>query len=765
MNLDRVPPVHQDPSNRDNFLPSIDLGEVLREMLAKLRRRWLIVFSTLVISVLLAIFYVANATPTYTANGAILIDPRVGQNPESGGQMMPGLLMSDALTVDSELRVLSSREVTTNTMRALGLDGETVLVPSLKQKLLAKLGIGGQSDDTGAALTDAAREERRIEAQRRKFVRNLKVQRAGDSFVVDISYSSSNLEFAPRAVNTLIKEYLHQSGKQNVEMIERNQVWLSDRIDELRDGVRAAESAVASYRRANDLLTPEGALLPTEIALNAAIGELVKLRGQALTIEVQAQQLSEQIAANEIEAVQVPLEERTKALADFEARFAELQQQEQELLLIWDEAAPAVRGVRQQKDQTQALIIGEYSQIQSRLRAQGEAMNRQVLATEKVIADLRDAYGDDTEKTLELRNLEREANAKRELYERLLEEFNSTSQLLTFDASSARVIGWAVVPGAKSSPKSRRVVILAVFAGLVIAIGAIFVLEALDQSFRTHTDVTRKLGLPFLGVIPAFESDQRATPPTQRQRVQRGKRWKKLSKAARKLDFAAVWPTSVSAESMRSIHVKLALQKEQFSTKGEGIILGFTSSVRDEGKTTTAFNFATFLARQNEKVVLVDMDLISHEMSRLVNTVLPSNNRLASFLQDPEGALSNLSAIPEFPGLHLIGNLGAGSIPPPTPRDAEGLAALLRYLRQHFDYVIVDLPPVQGAADTQLLARLCDRVIYAIKWGTTPQDQVMSSLKKSGLHRDDFFGVLFTRANLKKYRSYNRHEIADYYYA
>ncbi|MGH1421202.1 MAG: GumC family protein [Hyphomonas sp.] len=733
-------------------------------MVQKLRRRWLTLVFFLLGSVGLAVFYVLNATPIYTANGAILIDPRVGQNPEGNGQLMPGLLLSDALTVDSELRVLVSREVTTNALRTLGLDSDAELPPSLRQKIFGLFGIGTTAVET-PTLSDEFRAERRLETQRKKFVQSLKVQRAGDSFVIDLSYSSANLEFAPKAVNTLMQEYLLQSGKQNLKMIERNQQWLSDRIEELRDGVRSAEGAVATYRRTNNLLTPEGALLPTEVALNAAIGELVRLRGQALTVNVQVEQLAEQIAANDVESVQIPLEERTKALADFEARFAELQQQEQELLLIWDETAPAVRGVRQQKDQTRALILGEYHQVLARLSAQAQAMNREVQATENVIDELRNQYGDDTEKTLELRNLEREANAKRELYERLLEEFNSTSQLLTFDATSARVIAWAVAPDSKSSPKSKQVVMLAAVGGVLLAVTMIFFLEAFDQSFRSHTDVVRKLGIPFLGVIPAFDSDKRAAHPSGGKRKPRGQRWKKLSKAAQKLDFASVWPASVSAENMRSIHVKLALQKGQFAEPAQGLVLGLTSSVRDEGKTTTAFNLATYLASQNEKVVLVDLDLISHEMSRLVASVLPKKNRLASFLQNPDMSLANLAPIPEFPGLTLIGNLGLGSIQPPSPRGMDDLDALVKHLQQHFDYVIVDLPPIQGAADTQMLAKLCDRLIYVIKWGATPQDQVIASLKKSGLRSEDFFGALYTRANLLKYRSYNRHEIADYYYS
>ena len=741
----------------------------MRDLWAKLLRQWMYIGGFVFVSVFLSVIYLVNASPVYTANGSILIDPRFGQNPEDGGQLMPGLLMSDALTVDSELRVLTSREVTARTVEKLGLQADSEPNVSLVQKVLGIF--RSSSDEEGGASSvptlssEELRAERQLETLRKGFVRGLKAQRAGGSFVIDISYTSPNLEFAPQAVNTLMQEYLLASSEQQSSRMERNQIWLSGRIEELGAGVRAAETAIAEFRSANDLLAPEGQLLPTEIALNAATEELIQLQGKALAIEVQVQQLSEQIASGDVESVQIPAEERTQALNEFDAKYAELLQQEQELLLIWDEKALVVQSLRQQKAQTSELIMAESAQIRDRLQSQAEAAKRQVSAIETVIENLRAQYGDDTQKTVELRSLEREAEAKRELYERLLEEYNSTSQLMTFDSTSARVIAWAVPPDKKSAPKSRQIVVLVAFASFVLAVSAVLLLDALDNSFRSQNDISRELGLSFLGVVPNFLTDKKVLGngrPTNPAWNKRSKRWKRLSKAARLLDFAAVRPSSVTAETMRLVHVRLALQKEQSASKPGGMVVGFTSSVRDEGKTTTAFNFAASLARQNESVAILDFDLISCEMSRMINPVLPQTNRLANFVDDPEAALNKLAEIPEFPGLAIIGVAGGGTIRPSALRDHENLTSVIEYLRQHFDYIVIDLPPVQGAADTQLLARLCDKVMYVIKWGSTPKEQVTAALRQRGLRKDKIFGVLYTRANLRKYQSYNKHEI-NYY--
>ena len=767
MGLDHVTALRPESFDREQFLPAVDIGDLLRGMAGKMRRRWPVLAGFLFCSLTVSIAYVLTATPLYTATGAVLIDPRFGQIPEDGGQMTPGLLLSDALTVDSESRVLASREVTSDAVKRLGLQQAAEPALSFRQRVAGLLApvLGESIRDTSAPrLPDDLSAERRLEALRKSFLRGLKVQRAGDSFVIDISYTSPDLAFASRAVNTLIESYQSLSGAQHRKMVERNRDWLSGRIAELRGEVQAAETSVADFQREHDLLAPEGALLPTEVALNAATEELVRLRGQALAVDVRLQQLSEQIATGEPVLVQIQPAERTPALTEFEARYTALRQQEQELLLSWDEAAPAITTLRRQMAKVRALILAEYRRIEDRLLAQSEALSRQLSSTDRLIAGLRDQYGDETRKTVLLRGLQREANAKREQYERLLEDFTRTSQLLTFDASSARVIAWAAPPDSRTGPRARQIVLLSGFAGLVLAIGTVCLLDSFDNGFRSASDVSAGLGLPFLGVVPTLQSDRPTPQPPagfgRQARPRRAGPWRKQAKAPGRGDFTTGSLGPVGSQTMHRTGVRLAMQKGRLNPDGDGIAIGVTSSVRHEGRSMTALGFASYLARQNEKVALVDLDLACRETSRRLAEDLPDANRLRLFLEDPETALRSRADIPELPGLFVLGNGGPDPVLATDVRNADRLDAMLRHLRRSFDVVIVDLPPVRGAAETQLLAALCDGLIYVIKWGATPRDLVRATLKRHGLNRDWIFGVLYTGANLKKYRSYNRHEIS-----
>lgn len=367
--------------DRDTFLPSIGMGELMRDTGIKLLRNWRILALCLTVAVLGSVYYVLTATPLYTANGSLLIDPRVGQVLDNRQQPSPAIGSLDALTVDSELRVLTSREVTGRAVQALGLgqsargEDETLAGPTLRERLTALFGLD-PAPPPGAGLPDAQKAARADEALRRVFVRQLDARRAGDSYVIDISYTSPDLAFAAEAVNTLMREYLSASSEQQVAQIGRTRDWLSERIAALEVSLREAETAVAEFRGENELVALQGELLPSEVALNAAIEDLISLRRDALILEVQVQQLQEQIEAGNIDAIQIAGEERSSALEEFQARYAELLREEQELLISWTDEAPVVQAVRRQQEQIRSLILGEYRQFRDRLATRAEALAR-----------------------------------------------------------------------------------------------------------------------------------------------------------------------------------------------------------------------------------------------------------------------------------------------------------------------------------------------------------------------------------------------------
>ena len=752
-------------TDRDQLMPTVNLGDALRSAFSALRRNWFILLQFLIVFVVLGSIYALRATPVYTARASLLIDPRIAQSPE-GIELSPALLQSDGLTVDSEVRVLSSREVTNRAARVLGLfdNPPEPYVPGLKDQVVDQLRnflSSGPANPTN--LDPDERTARDEEAVRRNFVRGYEISRSGSSYVIDVSYTSPDLQFAPKAVNTLIREYLALTRESQATRSQSMTDWLSGRIDELARSVREAENAIAEFRRENDLLQISDQKLPNEVELAAATEALIQYRGDLLSVEVQIKQLREQVAVGDIDSINLPDDQLTLALREFEARYTDLVQNEQEVLLSHGASSPLAANIRQQKGQIRDLIIAEYQQILERMEASYEALQRRVSATEDLLAELRERAAEDARKSIVLRGLEREAEAKRQLYERLLEEFNATSQLPSFEGDAARVIAWAVVPDRKSAPNSKLIVVLSVFAALVLGSSVVFLREALDNSFRRPDDLRTRLDLGYLGLVPTFRSDR----TTGGAKARNGKS-KDLPRKARRLRFSVDNPRSVTAETLRAVQIQLAWRdrngegRKGVPVSGKGRVVGFTSSLKGEGKTTTAANFAALLASQGEKVVLVDLDLASCGLSRHLAQLLPAENQLSEAL-----AGHALEAKPHdmFEGLTVIANSGEETVHASNPRDAARLGDMLRKLGEKFDYVVVDLPPMQGLAEARALADLCDHLVLLLRWGSTSEAEARVAVGHLRKLKDRVAGVVYTRAPMRKFLSYNRHALKTYYYS
>ncbi|MEM6579562.1 MAG: AAA family ATPase, partial [Pseudomonadota bacterium] len=531
------------------------------------------------------------------------------------------------------------------------------------------------------------------------------------------------------------------------------------RLDQLSQEVDAAETALAQFRRQNSLLVPEGQSLPVEVALNASVQGLARLRAQSLAQEVLVTQLSEQIASGDVESVRVPPEDRTPALIQFETRYAELQQQEQQLLQRLQEDEPMVRDVRLEQGQLRDLMLREFRRIRDRIDNRSKALQREVSATEASIDALRSDYGNDADLMIELRQFERQATIKRDLYEELLEQYNSASQLLTFEGATARVLAWAVPPERKSGPASRKLALLAAFGGFVFGAGIALLLDLVERGYRRNRDLVRDLNVPVLGVFPKLrrnglgEISQRLTGSRRRGTAIRTPR------PLRKYVFAANFRGSVAAEAMRSIHVRLLLKRNAPGPQTSGHVVGITSTADGEGKTMTAVNLAAYLAEQGESVALLDTDLFKKTLSIDVAKAVPRQNDIMRLMRDPTLACEAFQPTELYEDLYVIGFIGGKEAAHLKTRDLQHFEEAVRRLRARFDYILLDLPPAQGEPRTQLLERYCDDLVYVVHWGKTVRDSVKAIFQNHRINTKRVLGVLFTQAPLGAYRAYNRTEL------
>lgn len=250
----------------------------------------------------------------------------------------------------------------------------------------------------------------------------------------------------------------------------------------------------------------------------------------------------------------------------------------------------------------------------------------------------------------------------------------------------------AEVPTAPSSPRILLNTVLAGLIGLLIAAAIAFVVEHLDDTLKTASDVEATLGASTLGLVAKMKGN-------------RGR-----SEIYRLVTL--VYPRSSAAESYRTLRANIEFASVDKPMK----TLLVTSPSQGEGKTTTAANLAVAFAQAGKRTVLLDADLRKPGVHRIFN--LANRRGLTSLLQAPDVSPGSISQETDQDGLQII---TSGPLPP-NPAELLGsdrFHAILQQLGEEFDIVVLDSPPVSSVADGAILASIADATIVVVQAGRT----------------------------------------------
>jgi len=302
------------------------------------------------------------------------------------------------------------------------------------------------------------------------------------------------------------------------------------------------------------------------------------------------------------------------------------------------------------------------------------------------------------------------------------------------------VIEEAPVPSTPLGGRGTSQILLAAAIGLMLALGAAFLIEYLDDTVKTPDDVERKTNLPTFGVIIRFPHADGEGPLT------------------------ALEPRSSIAEGYRVLRTNL-----QFATMGlnkarqesgcdgsTGTVLLVTSSQPTEGKTTTVANLGVSLAQAGKKVLVVDGDLRRPSLHKLFK--LQKDIGLTSLLLERE---ANLQFVAQKTGIENLRVLPSGPVPA-NPAEVLGFAEmdeLIKRLRTMADFVLIDSPPVLSVADTSVLAQKVDGVLVVVEAGLTRTEMFERAVTVLQRVKAHVLGTILTKVGAHR-GAYSY----DYYY-
>src|SRR5581483_11795724 len=367
-------------------------------------------------------------------------------------------------------------------------------------------------------------------------------------------------------------------------------------------------------------------------------------------------------------------------------------------------------------------------QLQAEIRSEVEAVHAKLVATQTREEALRHKIVHLEEAAIEVRDLgarydllKNDVETAHSLHESLLKQQAETAVNAELAASNVRVVERAEVPQLPSKPSVPLNMVLGLLLGTGAALGSVFLCDYFDNSVKSSEEVENYLQLPTLATIPNFTLARRTSGRNGRRpgaaAADRQPADPALPAPSRVADLVVVNdPRSPAAEAFRSLRTAVL-----FSTAGappKTILL--TSAGASEGKTVSSVNLASTLAEAGSRVILLDVDLRRPSCHRALG--IPNEQGLSSFLAG-QMPFDKVVQLLDGPGIFFV---PAGPTPP-NPAELVGSARmreLLETLRDEYDFIVLDSPPVLPVTDAVVLGREADGVVLVVKGYDTPRELV-----------------------------------------
>ncbi len=697
----------------------------LRSQYNVLRRRWKVIAASTALAVLAAVFLLSSMTSHYTAAVQILLDhgkPDVVQN-----EVAPRLKL-DTAGIESEVTLIRSFKIARRVVDKLHLDKDaefTTPSPGLISKAIGAIsGLISKPDakPLRGALGMSSEYLAAVQALRRK----VSARRVGVTFVVEIFATSKNPASATRIANAVADAYLVEQLNSRYDAVKRASGWLQQRLAGLRNQVLISERAVADYRRKYGIVdTRTGAIDKQQLSEISA--QLILLRAEAAEKQAKYQQ-AQQILRRHGNVATVAEVLQSQVVANLRTQEAEVARREADLSTRYGRRHPQVINVRAELADIRRAIRSEVRRIIANLKNQYEVVQKRQQSLKQSLDTLTGVATKNDTARIRLRELEREAETNRVLYQSFLSRFKETREQTTLGTANSRVITPAIMPNKASYPRHGLTLGLALFFGLGLGVMGALLLEHIENGFMTAEHVEAALGVPVLAVAPAL---QRAE-------------YDPSNGGTNIATYVSNKPLSRFSEAMRSIRVAVSLSDVDNPPK----LLLVTSSVPGEGKSTIASSLAISASASGQRVLLIDGDLRHPSTSKEFG--LSGAIGLVDMLA---GTAQSKDVLRAF-GNGLLAVLPAGTSTKNSP-DLLGSQKMLQLLRASvdaYDLVVIDSPPVTAVSDGLLVAAHVDKVVFVVEWENTPREVVQRAMTVLGENRDRLAGIVLNKAETKRMR-------------
>lgn len=678
----------------------------------RVAQRWKWLIAAIIVGTLTAaIILTLLATPRYTSS-AVLEISRQQENIVDVEGVQPEAQGLELEFYQTQYSLLESRTLAERVAASLKLATDPVFLETHDIDIDDGGILGGASPRAQGAAARVAIQRQVVDA----LLDNVGIIPTRGSRLVTVTYTSPRPELSTRIVNSWVENFIQGNLDRRFDATKYARDFLETRLEQLRTRLSDSERDLVGYAQEQRIInidsidngeggqTGERSLVTADLtAYNEALAE-------ATADRIGAQSRLSGRGSTRSEALTNPaLSQMRERRAEVAAEYARLTQQ-------FEPEYPTVKALAAQRDALDRSIAAESARVEDSVtRIYQDALEREQALSARV-SSLKDQSLDQRRRSIQYNIYQREVDTNRELYNGLLQRYKEIGIAGGVGTNNIAIVDRAVVPERPSSPNLLSNLLLGLLAGIALAAIVVVIIEQIDHGVKEPADVTSRIGLPLLGVVPRSFAGDPADDLRDRK--------------------------SGLSEAILSMQTSLRFATDH----GVPRSLMITSTRAAEGKSLTTFGLATSLARTGKRVVIVDCDMRSPSVHKFFG--LRHDFGLSNYLAGDDKQIGKLETVPEF-GLSVM---SAGPIPPNAAEllTSPRLAQLVETLTSRFDHVLLDAPPVLGLADALLIAEQVEGLIYVIEAGRNRSNLIQAALARLAGTTANIFGAVLTKFDEQK---------------
>lgn len=648
-----------------------------------------IVVTSLIVTLLMRPMYTASVSLEINTSGRNLVKFQNVESQDLGSREY----------ITTQAKILGSASVSEEVVKRLDLINEPEFNGGLTQRGLLN---GARSLVSLFKSKDVDSEQEQIKNASTLYQERVSISPVRNTSLVKVSVESFSPELAVKMADEHAKAYVSLSDERRFNSTSGAKAFLEKQLSTIQARLETSEKQLNEFARKNGVIDVEdrnNIMMSRLSDLNSSLSEVQSERIDAETKAIQAQTVNPESLVSVYDDVLIKTLREEQA--GIKAEYFELSK-------IYKPKFPEMLQLQAKIDDIEKSIQIQANKIVSGLNTNYEQLKLREDSLTKALDDLKEQLLNLQDRAVTYNILKREWEANKELYSGLLERTKEVGVAAGMELNVASIVDRAVLPEEASSPNLKLNLLIASVLGLALGLGAAFLLAMLDNTINDVEQLYAVTQVGHLGVAPEIDIENDEN----------------LDEVARRKQMDTVLhhdPGGSFSESIQSVRTSLSYARAGGFPKS----IMLTSSVAGEGKSTVAMNLAIACANAGKRVIVIEGDLRRSRLYKIFG--VPSSPGLSDHLVGSKPATPYV--VSQIPNLSI---LVAGS-KTPNPVDLLGsntMKELIAECEQQYDLVIVDCPPILMLADSVMVSRMVDAVMFVVAAHATPKDGVKNSINR-----------------------------------